>query len=736
MRGALLALGFDQFDDDIAPLVGAANDARKTAALFELSLGYQVEVLTHEELNQRRGVSIARSIKRLLEPLGPGDVFGIFIATHGKSLPLPGGKGRGQVFLLPDASLHVLSAAQHDPQVYNALGAGFLTMAQVDLYTYKPGVRRFSMFDACRSPIERADALAAANRDGSALHTALFDNEAGYRDFALRMASGPRADSPLTIFNSCSDQELAAELPDQARGLFNLAVERVIRRRLAQGMAVVMDAAFNADVQQEMAVLAAAAGLHTGRQTPILQGQSLALCAPESAAQLQARSALLAEFETRFAAGQYYRPYGQSANDSLQRLAGMGLPAAEFSAYERRLTDAQQALDDARAQQREQERQAEREAAQQAAAQAHAAQQAAAQREAEAQALAERLAAEKQAAQAQAAQEAAKRQAAEEAARRAAQQAEQARAAQAAEQAQKAKEAEEVARAQAARTHEILEHVNHLPEQEALPLELAARRQQGTEKAAKLGWALLSVGLTVAVVSLAKELWLGGKEEPSPLMATREVAEPLPSSGLINKPPTIEPTAAGPLSPQAYLQLRQAQGAGSPAVLAAAQAMLAADRSAKALAQPGVARALLDLMEGASAGKVAGGPAAQAHWMMLYLLSPNCCQKQADLEAAQDQINDALWQALAAPTDAAAPTWDTLREDAERLVAQGESRWGSAVWAGMLAKCATPPDREAAQRHFNSLLDQPVPRRVAAGHAQAYQSAARQALNTLQQPCR
>ena len=65
-------------------LHGAANHARRLGSVFEPLLGFQVTVLTHDDL--RCGRSAVGTAEDMLQGLGEGDVSGLFLPTYGKEV--------------------------------------------------------------------------------------------------------------------------------------------------------------------------------------------------------------------------------------------------------------------------------------------------------------------------------------------------------------------------------------------------------------------------------------------------------------------------------------------------------------------------------------------------------------------------------------------------------------------------------------------------------------------------
>jgi len=231
-RKALLSLGVDLFDGGFTPLLGAANDARAWAGLCKHRMGFTVRVLTHEDL--RSGACVMAALRELLQPLGEGDLFGLFIATHGKSIDHGVSGHRDQAFLLPDASRRSLEAGYWG-------GAGVITLGQLEQEAARPGLQRFFIIDARRSPLEPAK---AASRVGDELvgdELVAFEGETIYRDIALRRSAHGHDSSPLTLINSCPDRQRAVELRSHRRGIFSMVALEALRSELDAGRDVTLD---------------------------------------------------------------------------------------------------------------------------------------------------------------------------------------------------------------------------------------------------------------------------------------------------------------------------------------------------------------------------------------------------------------------------------------------------------------------------------------------------------------
>ena len=286
MKKAILCIGIDQFDKpDIWPLTGAAQDARRWAAFFEHRLGFHARVLTHEDF--RAGARVFDVVDELLGMDGaPGDVFGVFLATHGKKVPHLSGEP-DQAFLLPHARLASIEAG--------TLGDGALSLRQLALETARQGLQRFFIIDACRAPVKQPPA--GAPREARPEFEA--EGQIVYRAPVLRCGRTPQIDSPLMIVNACADKQRAAELRERRRGIFSMAAEDVAAQRVAAGITLTLTAEFLATVGARMRQLAHEHHEDALLQDPVIdQGDTLCLWAPSATATRPAARSQAAGAET------------------------------------------------------------------------------------------------------------------------------------------------------------------------------------------------------------------------------------------------------------------------------------------------------------------------------------------------------------------------------------------------------------------------------------------------------
>lgn len=321
-KRAILCLGIDRFDDSsITPLTGAADDARAWGALFEHRLGYTVKVLTHNDL--QRGQRLLPSIRHLMEPLGQGDIFALFIATHGKTMRLPPSGREDQVFMLPWASRSALERGEFDDE-------SVITLGKLGRFTARAGVQRLFIIDACRSPLEVEK---STGRDGDDF---AFEGGAVFRDFELYSRSKDSQDSPLTTLHSCDHGQKAQELPKLRRGLFSLSALGVLAHKLDLRQSLDANAALADEIGLRMASVAPQFGAAVQAQRPVVLGASLRLHdeADQHGAEM---TRLLGEVETMFASGALDAPYRSCVRDTISRLEFLGLPSDQSLAVRDRL---------------------------------------------------------------------------------------------------------------------------------------------------------------------------------------------------------------------------------------------------------------------------------------------------------------------------------------------------------------------------------------------------------------
>jgi formylglycine-generating enzyme required for sulfatase activity len=344
MNKAILCIGIDQFDkSDITPLAGAAQDARRWAGFFEHRLGFATRVLTHEDL--KAGARVFDVVEELLAVAGgPGDLFGVFVATHGKEVRHAQG-GYDQAFFLPHARLASIEAG--------SVGEGVLSLRQLALETARQGLQRFFIIDACRAPLKRPPA--GAKRDAQVHFEA--EGQLAYRQQALRFGHSRQVESPLTIVNACANKQRAAELRTKRRGVFSMAAEEVAAQRVNAGLPLRLDGELLASVGARMRQLAQSHDEDALMQDPVIdQGGGLCLWAPASAPASTGRPAapaqthapatgseadavgtLLKRFAQQLQAGRLHNPAWDCCTGTLALLHAAGLDEAVLGLLQRQL---------------------------------------------------------------------------------------------------------------------------------------------------------------------------------------------------------------------------------------------------------------------------------------------------------------------------------------------------------------------------------------------------------------
>lgn len=328
-----IGVGIDRYNTGITPLCGAANDVRYLGMAFE-QMGFECVILTDEDM--RAGRSVSSTLEEQVRRLGDGDLLVFFFAGHGKTITSP---QPDQLLLLHDVTRR-------------SLDAGFtnntLSLRQIALETSQPGLLRVLIIDACRMPIEQEK---ADSRDaGEAIQ---FAGEAVFRDVAR---CAPRKTelndrlSPIAVLNSCSDGQRAMEIKTQRRGLYALSLQRVMQETRERGKPIVLDSAFDADVERAMDMLAAAHQLDRGQQKPVRQGEEMRLYGQEDSRNNEIRQ-LLARFEEQLARDALDTLWNDNGRDTLAMLGAKGLPFEEQQALRQRLQVAIDARDTAKREQ-------------------------------------------------------------------------------------------------------------------------------------------------------------------------------------------------------------------------------------------------------------------------------------------------------------------------------------------------------------------------------------------------
>lgn len=302
-----LFIGIDRYLRIEPPLECAAADAKAVARVFHDQLGFETEVLTHDDLGYSgRSASIYDILgpweKRVKEQ--PGGLLVIFFAGHGTTSDTG-----EELLLLPTASTKVLES--HKP------GQGMLTRSELLADTGDwPGMGRVFIIDACRSPVGRTQ-----RRQG----------EIGRRDPELVSTLTGAGEAEPAWLRSCANWEIAHELLNydgkgSSHGLYSAALIEEIEAACRIGRPIIVDEDLNSRLAQRMRTLAQNAR-GEGKddvlaQVPVRRGASIRLLGTEDRREIQIRR-LLAEFEQQLSAGQLGQPPGYCCRDTLNRLIAL-----------------------------------------------------------------------------------------------------------------------------------------------------------------------------------------------------------------------------------------------------------------------------------------------------------------------------------------------------------------------------------------------------------------------------
>lgn len=326
-RKKMVCIGFDAQHQDFGSLTGAVEDARRWYSFASERLDFEVRLVTHDDLPRPgfpRGLNLLQLLDEEVSDLAPGDLFGLFLATHGKEIQFKGDK-RERLFTLPGTTNAVINDYINDPG-NGRFGTGglFVTLNQLETITSRPGVRRFFVLDACRSVVDLS--LPTADRKGE---REAFSGETIDRAMVLSISRKRRAErSPLTTVNSCSNGQVAKELKQERGGFFTLSAIEVLRAKHKAHQPLRFDEPFIADVQAEMRDKAQRLQAELIDQRPALIGDEVELWSlgHHQRAQLER---LLPTFESQLRAGTLEEPVGACARDTLAQIRALDIPPGE-----------------------------------------------------------------------------------------------------------------------------------------------------------------------------------------------------------------------------------------------------------------------------------------------------------------------------------------------------------------------------------------------------------------------
>jgi len=299
-----LFIGVDRYLHINSPLEGAAADAIGLARVFQDHLGFETEVLTHDDLGYS---GASRSINAVLGQWEqrvrekPGGILVIYYAGHGTT-----SVAGEHLLLLPTASAKVLETRKRS-------GEGIWTDADLLEETRDwPGMDRLFVFDACRTSLGR---------------THCPEGKVGQRDLGPRR---PDHGQGVALLKSCQDWEIAHELRNidgngTSHGLFTAALMEVLESSDRQSP-IILDGEFNARLAHSMKIWAGKAHIdnqpEVTAQTPFLQG-SIRLLGNQDRQEIQVRQ-YLAAFESQLQAGKLSNPPADCCRDTLQQLITLG----------------------------------------------------------------------------------------------------------------------------------------------------------------------------------------------------------------------------------------------------------------------------------------------------------------------------------------------------------------------------------------------------------------------------
>ncbi|MBR4171228.1 MAG: acyl carrier protein [Kiritimatiellae bacterium] len=219
MKRKALFVGVDQYDDgSIHDLQCAANDAALILSQFR-AIGYEAGLLTNPNRDQ-----VMKEFVRMTEGLGAGDEFLFYFAGHG--FIAPGGE-------------HLLFCRDdfYENIQFNYAGIPF---GMLQAKTERTGFNRMFILDACQSnPFttrgteQTRDLLPSAD------------------SYVKNVRSGG-----LAVMRSCAPGECALELPSERRGVFSLALDRVIDGCRRNGGELAFDQSFAQLVYGKMGEIA------------------------------------------------------------------------------------------------------------------------------------------------------------------------------------------------------------------------------------------------------------------------------------------------------------------------------------------------------------------------------------------------------------------------------------------------------------------------------------------------
>lgn len=239
-RHALL-VGVNSYTNGIQPLSCATRDARELWKTFS-NAGFAAELLTNEEASS---ADVVRArIHDFSIGLGRGDLFLLYFAGHGVF-----NSGR-QLLLCANASY--TACAEWQRKGGKTLPVGAIALDDIASDTAGECDRVF-LFDMCRTHLQDGA------RDAAPMTAA--------RDLSFGETLGA-CGSNWTYFFSCDEGQPALEVRAAQRGLFSLALSKVLNDRLSHGRRLLLDEKFDGEMETEMRHVAETYGMDSCGQRP------------------------------------------------------------------------------------------------------------------------------------------------------------------------------------------------------------------------------------------------------------------------------------------------------------------------------------------------------------------------------------------------------------------------------------------------------------------------------------
>ncbi len=241
MKRKAILIGVNSYANGIKPLSCAKKDAEELRISFN-SAGFETDILTNEEAS---GADVVRArIRDFTSGLGRGDLFLLYFAGHGVF-----NSGR-QLLLCANASY--AACAEWKRKGGKTLPVGAIALDDIASDTVGECDRVF-LFDMCRTPLQDGARGAAPM--------------AAARDLAF-VKPRSACNSNWTYFFSCDEGQPALEVEAAQRGLFSLALSKVLNDRLSHGRRLLLDEGFVGAMEAEMRNVAETYGMDSCGQRP------------------------------------------------------------------------------------------------------------------------------------------------------------------------------------------------------------------------------------------------------------------------------------------------------------------------------------------------------------------------------------------------------------------------------------------------------------------------------------